>query len=94
VQGSGRVYAGSNSSGSFEPFLGPGALADGVAWAEAKLRAEGTLLVPEGVDARADLLQLGRERWVMSLGQGAVEVGAALAGALDLRPDFIDCSHV
>jgi hypothetical protein len=29
----------------------------------------------------------------VSLGQGPVKVGAALAGALDLRPDVIDGSH-
>jgi hypothetical protein len=89
----GRRGGGGCLGGALEALFGAGALADVLAWAEPQLGTHGALLVPEGVDARPDVPQLGGERGIMALGEGAVELGAALAGALDLRTDLIDCSH-
>jgi hypothetical protein len=68
-------------------------LDDLVAIAEADVRAEGAMLVPESRDLRLELLELGGQSFVSALGQVMPELGAPFRGALDLEPDFRESSH-
>lgn len=51
------------------------------------------MLLPERGDSSVELTELGGEDDVVSGGQTVQELGALLAGALDLATDFGKCSH-
>jgi hypothetical protein len=67
---------------------------DGVAVSMAGVRPRLAVLVPEFGNAGVELAELGGEDDVMSGGQTVQELGAVLAGALDLRADFGNGSHL
>src|SRR5215210_1063525 len=67
---------------------------DLVAVPEANTDAGFAVLVPEASDPLVELLQLGGEDDVPSLGETVQESGAVLAHALDLVTDFRQCSHI
>jgi hypothetical protein len=52
------------------------------------------VLVPERGNTIVELAELGGEDDVVSLGQTVQELGALLAGALDLGSDVLQCAHV
>jgi hypothetical protein len=81
-------------SGSVDPFLEAGASNDGVAIPMAGMRPRLAVFIPERGDTSVELTELGGEDDVVSVGQTVQESGAVLAGALDLRTDVGNCSHL
>ena len=60
----------------------------------AGVRPRLAVFIPERGDTSIELTELGGEDYVVSVGQTVQESGAVLAGALDLRTDISDCSHL
>ena len=79
--------------GPVDSLFQAGATDDLVTVAEAKAHAGLTVLVPEPGDAIVQLLELRGEDDVLSGGQALTEIGAVLAGALDLATDFLNRFH-
>src|SRR6266702_1134930 len=72
------------SGSALEPFLDTCPRDDVRAVAEAESRFDGTLLVPQGVEMLAQLLELGSECGVVALRKGVPQLRPALAHLLDL----------
>jgi len=68
-------------------------LDDLVAIAEALLRTEGAVLVPERRDAILQLVELLRQRRLVAVGKQVPELGSPLGRGFELGVDFIECSH-
>jgi hypothetical protein len=64
-----------------------------VAIAEAGVGTRLAMELPERGDSIVELAELGGEDDVVSGGQTVQEIGALLAGPLDLGTDFGKCSH-
>src|SRR6185437_12280602 len=78
-----------NRSGrALEPFLDPCACDDLLAIAEAQAGADGSVLVPEAVEPRVDLVDLRSNLGVVLVGEPVPELGALFAQALDLLVDL------
>jgi hypothetical protein len=78
---------------ALEPLFGAGSGDDVLAIAEPQKRLQSALLGPEGVELIGDLLQLRGKRWIMSLAQQVVDLGAAFARAVDLPVNVLERSH-
>ena len=83
----------STGCGAALPLFETRAADDLVAIAEAGLGPRLSMLLPERGDSSVELTELGGEDDVVSGGQTVQELGALLAGALDLATDFGKCSH-
>jgi hypothetical protein len=80
-------------SSSVDALFEAGPADDRVAVPEAGLSPRLPMLVPELGNSIVELTELGGEEDVVSGGQTVQEIGALLAGPLDLGTDFGKCSH-
>jgi hypothetical protein len=80
-------------SGSVDALFETGAADDRIAVPVAGLSPRLPMLVPELGNPIVELAELGGEDDVVSCGQTVQEIGALLAGPLDLGTDFGKCSH-
>ena len=74
---------------ALEALFEPGSLDDRLGVAEAQAGTEGAVLVPELVETGVEPLQLFDGRRVVPHRQPPVELGAAVARALDLLVDLV-----
>lgn len=75
---------------AFQPLFEAGPLDDRLGIAEAKAGAEGAVLVPELLEAGVEPLELRSRLGVVLVREEAVELGAAVARALDLVVDLLE----
>ena len=78
---------------ALEPLFGAGPGDDVLAVAEPQERLQSALLGPEGVELVGDFLQLRSKCGIVSLAQQVVDLGAAVARAVDLPVDVLERSH-
>jgi hypothetical protein len=79
--------------GAFETLFDPCSGDDVIAIAEAELRSQRALFVPEAVEALAQTFELLGRCWVVTLGKDPPQLRPPLAGLLDFSVNLGHC-HV
>jgi len=78
---------------ALEPLFDSGAGYDRIAIAKPQPGSEGSMLVPQAIQSRVDLADVGPYLRVMPVGEPMPELRPLLAQALDLLVDILDGSH-
>ena len=79
---------------ALQPLLDPGTGDDLRAVAEAQLRSDGSVVIPEAIQLRVEAADLLPDLRVVLGGEPMPELATLLAQALDLRMNFRGSCHV